>query len=418
MTAQNVYPSRGAMRPIDRVLRFWKRLAMGAIVVAPALFVGINLLPTYIQNTRAGVGLRAALEDPTDAMAGRYIGNYMRELRDTPIAPQIDVARFNSASIYIGLSRESSWADRLVWHLPGQMSALHDDTKIGMYDSAIQAPLKRCVESLLDSPYGNGGSDLPSTEAADRIHGLARYLGIAPNIPPTTDPMNQGENYTKTKLASCLRIESGIKNFMEEYFKAESKYTSSSGELISFVKGLSLIRTNLERSNQKIGLSCVPGVPALTQGALDKISDLKIVLNSLEGDFNKAASSHATSPETHAVPVKLEEIRQQVGKIESHLRGILSTRAHGSQISSGSMLISFAIWIILVIFFYERFARAIEHLKGASPVGLGSSTPTPTPAAPQASTPNPPQTPNPAQGPSPNPAQGPSSNATQAPPSN
>lgn len=374
MTEQNALPTRDGMRPIESVLQFLKRLALGAVVVAPALFAGINLLPTYIQNSRAGVGLRAALEDPRDAMAGRYVGDYMRELRDTPIAPRIDVARFNSASIYIGLSGESSWSDRLLWHLPGQMSTLHDDTKIGMYDSAIQAPLKRCAESLLDSPHGNGGSDLPSTEAADRIHGLARYLGIAPSIPTATDPMKQGENYTKTKLASCLQIESGIKNFMEEYFKNESKYTTNSGEFINFVKGLTLIKTNLERSNQKIGMSCVPEVPALTQGALDKISDLKIVLNSLEGDFTKAAPSHASSPETHAVPVKLEEIRQQVGKIESHMKGILATRAHISQISSGNLMISFVVWILLVVFFYGKVAKAIEHLRGAPSAGRGSST--------------------------------------------
>lgn len=344
-----------------------RHMAEVLVLAAPIALALGNLPPAYIQETHTELALKTVLRDPADPSLGHFLGDYLREMRDTPIAPAIDINRYNAAYLYIDLSKDSGYYDKLLWMLPGSSSSYQDETKINMFYSAIQFPLRDCTDELLDSQHGGRATPLPTVETASRITSLAQHLKITAIGRHTSGPTSQIQEYTREKLASCLMVGSGMKNLMIEYFRAESKFTNDSPEMIDFVRALTAIRTNLERSAQKNGIPCAPQVPMLTQSALDKLSELKSNFNTLESQINISLQKSVSTSDASILANNIDATRDLIEKVEKHLSGILSTRAAKYSVNSKTLFFTLIIWIMMAAGIYKMFKRLGRSIKSGKP---------------------------------------------------
>lgn len=342
------------------------RRMIEVISVAAPLVVGlVGLLPLYIQAQRAGLALSVVLATPGDPIAGRQVGNYLREMRTSPLTPPMTVARYNAIERHVDLPSSASIWDRLIWSLPNAVFAMHDESKIEMFKSAVQTPAKECIDALLDSSHTISRPEYPSPNSIRRIGDLAVTLELIDvvGVNSREDDARSISNTTQI-LSACKLISGGMRNVMSEYLKRETPLKPESKEAGDLVKALTAIRANLERSDQVSGMPCAPNVPPLAHSAREKLGEIKSFLVELE---NKVAKiGNGVSPEAVGISHEFEKAKGLADDVEHHFDGILSTRAPTYEISSGSMLAGLVVWLIVLWGIYAKFNGLFSRIAGHS----------------------------------------------------
>lgn len=349
---------------------------------APVVATLVGMFLSSIENSRADLVVRAELTDPSDAAVGRIVGDYLREMRDTSISSAIDVQKYESIKIYVSPPKDSSLFEKVVWKIPSINEYIHELTKIEIFKSAVQEPSMECVRSLVDSNHGNGERVAPSEDTVKRIESLVSYLEVSPTEPTSKDPIAQSRVYVENKLESCLKVAAGMRNFMNDYFRPESKMTVENPELTDFVAALVKLRTNFGRALRSGGVPCAPKVPEHVQSALDQIVELKAVMIDVQNQTANVVMGNAPNGEISGLNRGFDEAKRKVDKIETLMRGALPIRANGSKTTSGEILWSTGLWFVSGLGIYLAFAhraamrppRPSDGAPPVSPTTTGSST--------------------------------------------
>lgn len=340
------------------------RRMVEAIFFAAPIVVGlVGILPQYIQQHRAGLALSVVLSDPKDQVVGRSIGEYLRGMVSSPVAPTIKVAHYESFERHLRLNPKATILDNIIWHLPNAVFAMHDESKIGMFKSAVQTPATECIDALLDSSHTISRTEYPSPDSVRRIGDLAVTLELIDAVGANSqEAAERSKSNTTQVLSACNLISGGMRDVIKKYIKKETVMKPESKELVDLVRDLSSIRTKLEQSDQVSGIPCAPHVAHLARDARSKLDDVKSSFIELENKITKP--NNGLPLELTGVSRDFDKAKGLIDQIETHVVGILSTRAPTYEISSGSMFIGLVVWLIVVGGIYAKFTDLFSRKTG------------------------------------------------------